>query len=640
MSSKINKKDDNIKNANIKDANTKNANAKDDNNIKNAGKAKMTLPEVMAQQWFLTKLCFKASPGGMALHIFESMKLQVSIFFESVIMVNYAVGIVENGGPWRSLLFGMAVFMLAVLLSTITFAYYKQCALPKYTPVLCQAFRMHIYEHTKDLDLACYSDTDFYQKFILAMEESDACINRYLESVELFSAHCLKLLLSIVFCLVLNPVLLLVPIAALPLELWLSEKQNKHTVASRMERVPYEQKREYQNRIFYLADYAKDLRLNPHMQEKCRQDFHTYNSDIRRIHKHYGKKLSAYSCIHEAVLTNYLKEALSWTLLLYQLLVLHTLSYAHLLSSLRASTYVSGSSQLLLMNWKKVLENSAYVRQIRSLSGQKTTMISKKSLPVPNNLADADIQISNVSFSYYPDAPVLKDISLHIRPRQKIALVGYNGSGKTTLVKLLLKLYDPDSGSISVGGTNIKDYDVTAYRHAVGSVFQDFKIYAASLKENVLLDVSSQTKKESFDVEKALYDARFTLQNNQLIYQIETPLTTEFEKDGVNLSGGEMQKVAIARILYRGQNICIMDEPSSALDPLAEYQLNQEMNEIAKDKTVIFISHRLSATRDADCIYMMEHGRIIEAGTHEQLLAMNGKYAQMWKVQASLYLDV
>lgn len=612
---------------------------KKDTTHKETETSKMTFQEVLAQQWFLTKLCFRASPGGMAIHIFESMKLQVSIFFESVIMVNYAVGIVENGGPWTSLFWGMAIFMFAVLLSTVSFAYYKQRAQPKYTPVLCQALRMYIYEHTKDLDLACYSDTDFYQKFVLATEESDACISRYLESVELFSANCLKLTISILFCLAVNPALLLVPILALPLELWLSERKNKHTVTSRMERVPYEQKREYQNRIFYLADYAKDLRLHPNMQEKCRQDFHTYNSDIRRTHKHYGKKLFAYSCIHEAVLSNYLKEALSWTLLLYQLLVLHTLSYAHLLSSLKASYYVSDCSQILLTNWQKVLENSAYVRQIRSLSDKKTTIVSKKSLPVPNNLADADIKLSHVSFSYYPGVPVLKDISLHIRPRQKIALVGYNGSGKTTLVKLLLRLYDPDSGSISVSGHDIKDYDVTAYRHAIGSVFQDFKIYAASLKENVLLDVSDQTKKEIFEVEKALYDAHFTLQNNRLVYQIETPLTTEFEKDGVNLSGGEMQKVAIARTLYRGQNICIMDEPSSALDPLAEYQLNQEMNEIAKDKTVIFISHRLSTTRDADCIYMMEHGRIIEAGTHEELLEQGGKYAKMWEVQASLYLD-
>lgn len=234
---------------------------------------------------------------------------------------------------------------------------------------------------------------------------------------------------------------------------------------------------------------------------------------------------------------------------------------------------------------------------------------------------------------------MLNDISLHIGAKQKIALVGYNGSGKTTLVKLMLRLYDPDSGSIRCGGVDIRDFEPASYRHSVGSVFQDFKIYAASLKENVLLDISRNTRKENYDVEKALYEAHFTLQDRRLIYQIETPLTGEFEKDGVSLSGGEMQKVAIARTLYRRQNLIIMDEPSSALDPLAEYELNQELNEIAKDKTVVFISHRLSTTRDADCIYMMEQGRIIETGTHEELLAAGGTYAKMWEVQAGLYLE-
>ena len=228
-------------------------------------------------------------------------------------------------------------------------------------------------------------------------------------------------------------------------------------------------------------------------------------------------------------------------------------------------------------------------------------------------------------------------MSFAVKPGQKIALVGYNGSGKTTLVKLLLRLYDPDGGKICYHGRDIRDYQVMAYRRSIGSVFQDFKLYAATLKENVLMDAADGSREESFRVEQALYDAHFTLEDNRLSYQIETPLTTEFEKDGVNLSGGEAQKVAIARTLYRKQNMIIMDEPSSALVPLAEYRLNQELNEIARDKTVIFISHRLSTVRDADCIYMMENGRIVESGTHEALLAEDGKYAAMWKVQAGLY---
>ncbi len=601
---------------------------------------KMTMKEILAEQKFLTRLCFRASPKGMILHIFESVKLQVSIFFEGVWIMNYVLGIAERGGEgaWSRVLWCMLLFMAILTVSTVTFAYYKHSMLPKLLPVLHREFRMYLYERTKDLDLACYDETDFYQKFILATEESDACIDRYLDTVELYCAYTTRFVLSIGFCIMVNPLILVVSVAALIVELWLADRENRLNVASRMERVPYEQKREYQNRVFYLSEYAKDLRLYPDMQEKCRQDFSGSQEKIRGIHCRYGKKLFFFAGIRDALVGSYLWQGISWSLLLYQLLVQHTLSYAGALSSLKAVDYVSLSVNSMIAGWKKVMENSAYMHHIRSLVQIQSTVVSRRNLPVDTE-KPVEFDIRDVTFSYQSGRPVLKNISLKIHPKQKIALVGYNGSGKTTLVKLLLRLYDPDSGVICRNGTDIRDYEVTAYRHSIGSVFQDFKIYAASLKENVLMDIGKNTKKESYDVEQALYEAHFTLQDQRLVYQIETPLMTEFEKDGVSLSGGEMQKVAIARTLYRRQQLIIMDEPGSALDPLAEYQLNQEMNEIAKDKTVVFISHRLSTARDADCIYMMEQGRIIEAGTHEQLLAANGKYAQMWKVQAGLYLD-
>lgn len=289
----------------------------------------------------------------------------------------------------------------------------------------------------------------------------------------------------------------------------------------------------------------------------------------------------------------------------------------------------------MIASLRTVAENSAYIYRIREFLQMEPTVVSRAEKPVPEG--SGSLSAEHVDFGYLPGQSVLKDVTFTVKPGQKVALVGYNGSGKTTLVKLLLRLYDPNGGNICYHGNDIREYQVMAYRRSIGSVFQDFKIYAATLKENVLMDVENGSREENYLVEKALYDAHFTLENNQLSYQIETPLTTEFEKDGVNLSGGEAQKVAIARTLYCRQNLIIMDEPSSALDPLAEYRLNQELNEIAKDKTVIFISHRLSTVRDADCIYMMENGRIVESGTHGELLARGGKYAAMWKIQAGLY---
>ena len=191
-------------------------------------------------------------------------------------------------------------------------------------------------------------------------------------------------------------------------------------------------------------------------------------------------------------------------------------------------------------------------------------------------------------------------------------------------------------GEILLDGVNIKEYNVSEYRKKIGTVFQDFKIFAATIKENVLLDF--EQKAEDDKVIEALKESGFATRLQSLNHGLFTNLTTEFEEDGINLSGGEGQKLAIARVFYSDTNLIILDEPSSALDPIAEYELNHSMLSAAKHKSVVFISHRLSTTRIADRIYMMEQGRIIEEGSHEYLLKLGGNYAKMWEVQAGHYL--
>lgn len=573
----------------------------------------------------------------MAYHLFEAVKLQVSIFFEFTFAMNYVLTVAEEGGDFRKVLWCMGILMAAIAVSTVTFAIYKHYVFPRGKQTLYQALRLEIYEKAKEIDLSCYDDKDFYENFILATEETDRCLDRYLVFETSIIARSVGLVCTIIFCAYINPVALLVMVAALPFELLCVLQENKKTVEVRMERLPYEQQREYGNRVFYLSDYAAELRLYPQMKEKCRRDYAEENQKMEAVNKKYGKKLFAYGVLREGLLARLVKDGAVWTLLLYQMLVLRVLSGAQLVTSRACMWRGSNYIEIVIASLRNVAENSAYIYKIREFLQMESTIVSERNEMLPEG--SGSLLIEHVDFGYLPGQQVLNDVTLSVEPGQKIALVGYNGSGKTTLVKLLLRLYDPDSGKIWYHGNDIRDYQVMAYRRSIGSVFQDFKIYAATLKENVLMDVEDGSREESYLVEQALYDAHFTLEDNRLSYQIETPLTTEFEKDGINLSGGEAQKVAIARTLYRKQNLIIMDEPSSALDPLAEYRLNQELNEIAKDKTVIFISHRLSTVRDADCIYMMEKGRIVESGTHEELLMRDGKYAAMWKIQAGLYAD-
>ncbi len=574
----------------------------------------------------------------MAFHLFESIKLQISIFMEFTWTVNYVLTVAEQGGDFHRVLMCMGILMAAIAVSTVTLAIYKHYVFPRGRQTLYQALRMEIYEKAKEIDLSCYDDKDFYENFILATEETDRCLDRYLVFETSVIARFAGALCTAVYCAWLNPAALLVMAVVLPFELLCVAQENKKTVAARMERLSHEQQREYGNRVFYLADYAGELRLYPEMKDKCRTDYAGENHKIERVNRKYGRQLFAYGLLHEVFLSRIVREGAMWTFLLYQMLVLRVLSGADLVTSRSCIWRMSSNMKIVIDGLRSAAENSVYIYRIREFLQMEPSIVSDEEGIVPKGVGG--LSAEHVDFGYQPGRPVLKDVTFAVEPGQKIALVGYNGSGKTTLVKLLLRLYDPSAGRICYHGKDIRTYQVMAYRRSIGSVFQDFKIYAATLKENVLMDVEKGSREENYRVERALYEAHFTLEDDRLAYQIETPLTTEFEKDGVNLSGGEAQKVAIARTLYRQQDIIIMDEPSSALDPLAEYRLNRELNEIAKDKTVVFISHRLSTVRDADCIYMMENGRIVESGTHEELLAENGKYAAMWRIQAGLYRDV
>jgi ATP-binding cassette subfamily B protein len=248
------------------------------------------------------------------------------------------------------------------------------------------------------------------------------------------------------------------------------------------------------------------------------------------------------------------------------------------------------------------------------------------------------LEFRNVSFSYRKGEPVIKDLSFLLKGKTSIALVGHNGAGKTTIIKLLFRLYDPDEGEILFNGINIKEYNLSAYRRLFAAAFQDYKIFALSVQENIMMDESSeedgQTVREALK-KAGVYDKVMNLPGG-----IDTIMTKEFDKDGTVLSGGEYQKIVVARAFAKNAPLKVFDEPSSALDPIAEYELYESIIKESIDKTTIFISHRLSSVRNVDMVYMLEHGSILEQGTHEELMEQNGDYADMYNKQAKNYLAV
>jgi ATP-binding cassette, subfamily B, bacterial len=248
------------------------------------------------------------------------------------------------------------------------------------------------------------------------------------------------------------------------------------------------------------------------------------------------------------------------------------------------------------------------------------------------------IAFEGVTFTY-PAAPgpAVRDVSMQIGAGEMVALVGANGCGKTTLIKLLCRLYDVDSGTISVDGADLRDLDPIELRRRVSVVFQDYATYAATVKENIWYGATDQPLDED-RVRACAVEVGLDAKIRQLPQGYDTPILKIFE-GGQDLSGGERQKLALARAFYREADILILDEPSSALDPEAEYALFQEIRRKAHGRAIIVISHRFSTVRMADHIYVMEDGTITEGGSHEALMARGGTYARLFSLQASSFLD-
>ena len=278
-------------------------------------------------------------------------------------------------------------------------------------------------------------------------------------------------------------------------------------------------------------------------------------------------------------------------------------------------------------------EHALYIEDVRYFLDYEPKIKEDPTAPEANAGA---IEFKNVHFKYEgAEKESLRGIDFMIREGERIAVVGRNGSGKTTLVKLLLRLYDPTEGEIVLNGKNAKDYRLSSWRSLFGSVFQDFKLFSLSVKENVVLRLPREGDAEA--VTQALKESGAWKKIEKLEKGIESTMTREFDDEGVNLSIGEQQKVSLARIFAEKTPFVILDEPSSALDPIAEHTMFENMIRATEGRSVIFISHRLSSATLADRVYMMEDGEIVEEGTHAELMEKDGKSAEMFRLQAKNY---
>ncbi len=593
------------------------------------GKEKETAHSTFSNIVFFVSLLFKISPTLVIGEFLMGILTTLPTRLISVVGLKYIIDVVTEGEKLERIFFAVVIIAL-ILIGSKVFAwlfqeFYWNTAREK----VYYGLNKTLYEKAKQLDLESYDNPEFYNNFILTIESSSDNITNLLGLVRNYVGNLISFFTIAGVLLTIDPLCLVIILLFIGCFLPLSKKRGALQMARRKDNTEYHRRSDYFQRIFYLQDYAKEVRMN-NIHPILMDRYNDAADDVINNQKRYWKKIALVSFIQDSGI-----QILGFMFVLplylgYCVLVKESLTSGDFVAAFNGAYSIAISINFLTV-W------AVAVFSERGKMIEKYREFLKMDFKIRDGEEEAEkgepkeIVVRNLSFTYPGnDHPTLEDINLTIKPYEKIALVGYNGAGKTTLTNLLLRLYDATEGEILIDGKDIRDVTIDSHRDRFSAVFQDFQLFACKVGENVALG-------DEFDeerVKEALLNSGF---DKELKKGTHTELLREFDNEGKMLSGGESQKVAIARAFYKNCPYVILDEPSANLDPIAEYNLNQAMIEAAEHKTVVFISHRLSTTVNADRIYVMEKGRIIESGSHEELMKMNGTYAYMFNLQAEKY---
>ena len=490
-----------------------------------------------------------------------------------------------------------------------------------------------VYDKALKTDYKYFDDPEFYNnytwainEFVSRSEESKNLLVNIFQSISVITSM-LAVILAI------GPWIVVITLAMLVLTTTFEIKRNKLYIKRQEKIMPLDRKLGYAQRIFYLRDYAADLRST------------NIKNFIMNIYESSGE--SKFSII-KSFCNSFIiwLSAQNFLAIFYNAAIMAYISYSVIVSGSivgvgKFAGLIAANNQLYVSLsgifglFSQINNLSLYAKKIQPFF-EADSPIEMDNGTENKKIPEGSLEIcfKNVNFSYTSSNFFLKDINFKIAPGERIAIVGENGVGKTTMLKLLLRLYDVDEGEILINGESIKDYDVKLLRSKIGVAFQNPNMYAISLADNLRVYENADNKKLDEIVEKINIAEILEKSNTNAISEV----TREFSDDGIMLSGGEAQKIALGRILMKDFGLLVLDEPSSSLDPIAEYELIKLIYDRSKSVTSIIIAHRLSVVRDADRIYVMDGGEIIESGNHEELIGMRGKYYEMFTKQSENYI--
>lgn len=394
--------------------------------------------------------------------------------------------------------------------------------------------------------------------------------------------------------------------------------------------IPVNRKFGYYAKVTTDFSYGKDIRLYE-MDKLLIDRIAEYNETSLSVFTKLYVVLGRYLGYNELVLQ--LQMVLVYVYMAYKV-VTKSIGFGDFTMYASAATQFGQCLSIVGSTYMEMSQMCRYLEPYLEFDALKSTRSNGKRT-LDSSLTPT-LEFRGVSFKYpKSDAYALKDVNIRIKAGEKLSIVGLNGAGKTTFIKLLTRLYEPTEGGIYLNGINILEYDLKSYLELMSVVFQDFKLLAFSVKENIVFD----EEVDDDSVISILKEAGFEQDLNKLPKGIHTPIYKTFEEDGIEFSGGQSQKIAIAHAIYKDSPLVILDEPTSALDPIAEYEIYRRFNELVGEKTTIYISHRLSSCLFCDQIAVFKDGRMVEYGTHQDLIHQNdGLYQEMYQAQAQYYV--
>ncbi|MBO4689121.1 MAG: ABC transporter ATP-binding protein [Clostridiales bacterium] len=564
--------------------------------------------------------------------LFKNSIEQIFYVFFFVYLTKYIFNCIEHNIAYSKLFWFLIVACLGHVCVHFICGWYET-----YRKIKMPEVYRHIFHRVMDisdnLTLSDYESPEFYDKYARAL---DRCAEQAIDlSIQtgVYIGNVGATIMSLVIVLTVDPVLLIFMVVPMVVSLYFGKKNGKCNYDREKAITRDKRTADYVKRVYYEKKYASEIRLfdiNSIMLEKQEKAVER----MGEVSLKYRMKSAFYSFLMKGSYS-VLAGIAAYIYVAFRIKhgdVSDISSYVAMITAMAFST-----DQL-----KHAVENRIYLTNESRLFKNLEEFLEAERPPEaekPDIGEIRSIELQDVSFQY-PGAKstTLHNVSFSWKKGEKLAIVGYNGAGKTTLIKLLMGLYPVTSGKILVNGQDINEIDGSAYRKRFGTVFQDLQVFAMPLVENVLMRrPSDETDYEL--ARQALVNAQFDVSHPGLVKGLDTIVSREFDEEGFIPSGGQAQKIAIARVFAQQPDMVILDEPSSALDPLAEYNMYNNMMRLSEGRGVVFISHRLSSARMADKIFMMKDGSVVEHGTHEELMALGKHYHEMFMLQAENYQD-